>query len=183
MASGISVILHALVERCWVNCHRRYDRAPRAEQLRIYPQNTLARATTIAHRKTRRLILPSPWSDKSVVLIIFKEIAVICPLGGIARFHIREGPDRLAETKWDDLYGDAEVARFAERFQPVKPLKPGCVNAIHLAGDPMSATRFIEHHWREPRSGNDERKTLDRSVLAEQQSPIETAFVKRPPSF
>ncbi|MET4801069.1 hypothetical protein ABIA96_003648 [Bradyrhizobium sp. LB11.1] len=151
--------------------------------MRIYPQTSLPRATTVAHRKARRLILPSPWSDKSVVLVTFKEIAVICPLGEIARFHRGEGPDRLAETKWDDLYGDAEVARFAELFQPVKPLKPGCVNAIHLASDPMSATRFIEHHWREPRPGNDERKTLDRSVLAKQQGPIETAFVKRPPSF
>ncbi len=108
---------------------------------------------------------------------------MICPLGEIARFHIGEGPDYLAETNWDDLYGDAEVAWLAERFQPVKLLKPVRINAIHLAGDPMSATRFIEHQWREPRSGNDERKTLDRSVLAEQQGPIETAFVKRPPSF
>jgi hypothetical protein len=49
-APGISVIFRAPIGHYSANCRRSHDRAPRGE-VRIYPQNTLPRATIVAHRK------------------------------------------------------------------------------------------------------------------------------------
>jgi methylphosphotriester-DNA--protein-cysteine methyltransferase len=51
MASGISATLRAPIGHCSANCHRKHERAPRAEMPRIYPKNTLPRATAVAHRE------------------------------------------------------------------------------------------------------------------------------------
>ncbi|KMJ95131.1 hypothetical protein CF64_33230 [Bradyrhizobium japonicum] len=113
----------------------------------------------------------------------FKEIAVIGAAGQFARFQINKGPDRLADAKWDDLYSDPEVARLAERFQPVELLKTADINAINFAEDPMSTTGLIEHHRRKPWPGNDKGKRLDRLIHAQRKRPIQTARMKGRPLF